>query len=481
MKQTKFGIKWKVFLCFSVFTVVIVCLLWLFQTVFLEDFYKLIKTNSIYNSAAALEKNIDRDDLSDVISGISQSQDVYIRIVTQSGEDFSSENLSLRINPFELGELYLRAVSNNGSYMQIFSNKRTEASLDGGYFYSRSRQMESIVYVRLAKRHGQEAMIILNAMISPVDATVQTLRIQLIWITVILLLLSLVLSFVVSKAIAKPIENINHSAKALAQGKYDITFPNSGYREIAELGDTLNYAANELAKTEGLRRELIANVSHDLRTPLTMITGYGEVMRDLPGENTPENVQIIIDEAKRLTALVNDILDISKLQSGTQQLNLTVFSLTQAVRETLKRYDKLTAHDGYRIDFISDHDVLVRADELRISQVIYNLINNAINYTGDDKQITVTQTVHDGWVRISVTDTGDGIPEEMLPLIWDRYYKVDKTHKRAAVGTGLGLSIVKSTIDLHGGRCGVISSQGQGSTFWFELKAENNLGKDEKK
>lgn len=128
MKQTKFGIKWKVFLCFSVFTVVIVCLLWLFQTVFLEDFYKLIKTNSIYTSAAALEKNIDRDDLSDVISGISQSQDVYIRIVTQSGEDFSSENLSLRINPFELGELYLRAVSNNGSYMQIFSNKRTEAS-----------------------------------------------------------------------------------------------------------------------------------------------------------------------------------------------------------------------------------------------------------------------------------------------------------------------------------------------------------------
>ena len=474
MKRTKFGIKWKVFLCFGIFTVVIVCLLWLFQIVFLEDFYKLIKTNGIYSSAAVLEKNIERDDLQDVVSDLSRSQEVYVRIVTQSGEDISSAEVSFWINPFELSELYLRAVGSGGSYMQIFSNRRTSAAGDGGYLYSASRPMESIVYVRLARRHGREAMIILNAMISPVDATVQTLRVQLVWITVLLLLLSLVLSLVVSRAIAKPIERINRSARALAQGKYDISFPNSGYREIAELGDTLNYAASELAKTEGLRRELIANVSHDLRTPLTLITGYGEVMRDLPGENTPENVQIIIDEARRLTALVNDMLDISKLQSGTQQLNLTVFSLTQAVRETLKRYDRLTAHDGYQIDFVSDGEAMVRADELRISQVIYNLINNAINYTGDDKRITVTQTMYNGWARIAVSDTGEGIPEEMLPLIWDRYYKVDKTHKRAAVGTGLGLSIVKSTVELHGGRCGVFSRLGEGSTFWFELKTEND-------
>ncbi len=476
MKRNKYSIKWKVFLCFSVFTVVIICLLWLFQTVFLEDFYKIIKTNGIYSCAAALEKNIERDDLETVVEDMSQTQDVYIRIVTQSGEDISSAGNSLRINPFELTELYLRAVSNGGSYMQIFTNSRTTMAGAPDYRYQPQQPMESIVYVKLAERNGQEVMIILNAMISPVNATVQTLQIQLVWITVILILLSLVLALIVAKAIAKPIEEVNRSAKALAQGRYDITFPNSGYREISELGDTLNYAATELAKTENLRRELIANVSHDLRTPLTMITGYGEVMRDLPGENTPENVQIIIDEAKRLTALVNDMLDISKLQAGTQQLKLTAFSLTQAVRETLKRYDKLTSHEGYHIDFVSDREVTVVADELRISQVIYNLVNNAINYTGEDKQITVTQTVYDGWVRIAVTDTGEGIPEEMLPLIWDRYYKVDKTHKRATIGTGLGLSIVRSTVELHGGNCGVVSRQGAGSTFWFDLKTEPLIG-----
>ncbi|MFQ8601435.1 MAG: sensor histidine kinase, partial [Oscillospiraceae bacterium] len=239
-------------------------------------------------------------------------------------------------------------------------------------------------------------------------------------------------------------------------------------------GDTLNYAAEELSKVEGLRRELIANVSHDLRTPLTMISGYGEVMRDLPGENTPENVQIIIDEARRLTSLVNDMLDISKFQSGTQKLHRTRFNLTQAIRDTLGRYNKLTEKDGYAISFASDQEVYVHADELRISQVVYNFINNAITYTGPDKCIYLRQLVEGNSVKIEVRDTGEGIDPDKLQYIWDRYYKVDKAHKRAQIGTGLGLSIVKSILDLHGARYGVKSKTGEGSIFWFELQIDRD-------
>jgi signal transduction histidine kinase len=197
-----------------------------------------------------------------------------------------------------------------------------------------------------------------------------------------------------------------------------------------------------------------------------MITGYSEVMRDLPGENTPENVQIIIDEAKRLTTLVNDVLDISKLQSGTEKLNLATFSLTQSIREMMTRYAKLT---DYRIEFLADSDVNVHADELKISQVVYNLVNNAITYTGSDKRVTIRQIVNGNKVRIEVIDTGEGIPQDKLCDIWDRYYKVDKEHKRAQIGTGLGLSIVKTVLDMHGGTYGVQSEQGKGSIFWFEL------------
>ena len=200
-----------------------------------------------------------------------------------------------------------------------------------------------------------------------------------------------------------------------------------------------------------------------------MITGYGEVMRDLPGENTPENIQIIIDEATRLSSLVNDLLDLSKLQSGSIKPQKSRFCLTDSIRDIFKRYSKLKEQDGYNIEFECGEDVFVVADELRISQVIYNLVNNAINYAGDDKTVIVTQIVKDNIVRIEVTDHGEGISPENLQYIWDRYYKVDKEHKRGVIGTGLGLSIVKGILDSHNAHYGVKSTLGKGSTFWFEL------------
>ncbi|MEG2417949.1 MAG: HAMP domain-containing sensor histidine kinase, partial [Eubacterium sp.] len=209
--------------------------------------------------------------------------------------------------------------------------------------------------------------------------------------------------------------------------------------------------------------------SHDLRTPLTMITGYAEVIRDLPGENTPENVQIIIDEANRLAALVNDVLDISKLRAGVQDLDVEIFCLTDTIRQIMKRYTKLTEQDGYSIIFEADSEVYVQGDELKITQVIYNLVNNAIHYTGTDKRVVIRQTISEARVRIAVTDTGEGIAEDQLPYVWDRYYKIDKNHQLASVGTGLGLSIVKNILTLHGMPFGVSSTLNEGSTFWFEM------------
>jgi len=287
-----------------------------------------------------------------------------------------------------------------------------------------------------------------------------------------MLLLALLLALFISRRVSKPIININASAKELAKGNYDINFDTKGYREIAELANTLNFAAVELGKTENLRRELIANISHDLRTPLTMIIGYAEVIRDLPGENTPENLQVIIEESRRLSSLVNDVLDISKLQSGTQEINLTSYNLTESVTNIIKRFSKLTEQEGYKITYINDGDVFVKADELKISQVIYNLLNNAITYTGADKTITVRQRCDNGKVRIEVIDTGDGIEPEKLNDIWDRYYKVDKKHKRAQIGTGLGLSIVKAILEQHNEKYGVQSTVGHGCMFWFELKID---------
>ena len=203
-----------------------------------------------------------------------------------------------------------------------------------------------------------------------------------------------------------------------------------------------------------------------------MIHGYSEVMRDIPGENTPENVQIIIDEAERLNLLVNDLLDISKLESGKMELNKEKFNLTKLINDILKRYDKLA---DYKISFEYEKECFVFADELKITQVLYNLINNAITYTGEDKCIYLNQEIIKNEVKISVTDTGEGIPQDKLPYIWERYYKISKNHKRASVGTGLGLSIVKNILSLHGGKYGVISNINKGSTFYFTLNLSSDI------
>ena len=313
--------------------------------------------------------------------------------------------------------------------------------------------------------------MIVTSSITPLSNTVEIIKDQMVIVSVVFVLLAIFFSILASRRIARPISKTNDSAKELAKKNYDVEFNAKGYLEVEELNDTLNYAKTELAATEKLQRELIANISHDLRTPLTMITGYGEVMRDLPGENTPENIQIIIDEATRLSSLVNDLLDLSKLQSGAVQPQKSRFCITDSINEIFERYSKLKEQDGYNIIFESDENVYVYADELKISQVLYNLINNAINHSGDDKTVIVTQKVVDKKVLIEVTDHGEGIPADKLQYIWDRYYKVDKEHKRGVIGTGLGLSIVKGILDSHNARYGVRSTLGVGSTFWFELEA----------
>lgn len=351
---------------------------------------------------------------------------------------------------------------------------RLETDLPTGFMQNHGQDLaESVIYVNVVSIDGEECILMVNAQLTPVDATVTTLRVELLWITFVMIGLSLVIALLISRQVSKSLIRINESAKEMANGNLTVRFEGKDYREVAELSDTLNMTACELEKNERLRRELIANVSHDLRTPLTMIIAYAEVMRDLPGENSPENLQVVIDEAGRLTNLVNDMLDISKLQAGVLEKQASGYNLTESIEAVLERYNKLKEQEGYAITFSYDRKVHVEADEDKIFQVIYNLVNNAINYTGEDKQVWVTQRIKDdGYVRIEVTDSGEGIAPDALPYVWDRYYKVDKTHKRAVMGTGLGLSIVKNILELHDARYGVESETGRGSTFWFELKMD---------
>ena len=272
----------------------------------------------------------------------------------------------------------------------------------------------------------------------------------------------IIFAFIASKGLSSPISSLSDSAKQLATGDYEVVFEGGGCSELTQLSETLNNTTQKLRKTDKLRKELLANVSHDLRTPLTMIGGYGEMMRDIPGENNSENIQIIIDETKRLTKLVNDALDLSKLQSGNFNFLPVVFCITDEASDIVTQFEKLSAGKT-DISFENDGDVYVNADEVLVSEAIYNLVNNAVIHGGENVSIIVRQKTEGGKVKISVIDNGRGIPPEMLDGIWERY------QKGMGGGAGLGLAIVNTGIKMCGGTCGVQSELGKGTEVWIEL------------
>ena len=456
--------------------------IWLCQSLFLPKVYLHIKTVEISNGFSELqnaENDTERAEIAQKLSEEGICTLIY-RMNSSTGMPVCICNCETKPNcncllhrilvQQKRGGFISPFLEENLGSRTVYNTIVSAMDMGGSAMLTEEGATDELAKIVLGKdAEGATVAYFLSTTVVPMDSTVRTLNVMMIYVSMVVVLISILFALGISFWITRPIEKINKSAKQLTSCNYDVKFEGEGYKEIGELAETLNYASSELAKVDNLQKELIANISHDLRTPLTLIAGYAEVMRDIPEEKTEENLQIIIDESNRMKTLVNDVLDISKIRAGTEQMVMTPLQLTNCIESELSRYNKLRDREGYTIDFIYDCLVTVNGDYSRLMQVVYNLVNNAVNYTGEDKRVIVTQTVKDGKARISVTDTGEGIAEEELPLIWERYYKVDKTHKRATVGSGLGLSIVKSVVEAHGGTYGVYSKLGEGSTFWFEL------------
>ena len=446
---------WLFLIGFSIF---ILCFLWLFQIVFLDTYYKSYKTAELDKAATEL-REISKID-TETIEDIAQRRDICIEIY---GND-----------------TYVSTISNKGC--MEFGNRNFKVKKDfinSGLIeqhynlINEKFENETLIY---ALKLDKNIYAFINASLEPLDSTITILSNQFIFTSIIVLILSLIIGYFISRKLSKPITKISDEAKKLADGNFSADFkvPSDIY-EINELADSLNYAKKELYKTESLKRDLMANVSHDLKTPLTMIKAYAEMVRDLTYNNKQkreENLNIIIEETDRLTLLVNDILDLSAAGSGNTTLNLEKIDLIELINQIIKRFNILAEQEKYNFIFNHPNKVNVKADYKRIYQVIYNLINNAINYTGDDKKIYININEEKSKYIIEIKDTGKGIKDEEIKHIWDKYYHSDKKHKRNNFGTGLGLSIVKSILQIHNYKYGVKSSN-KGTTFYFEIPKDN--------
>ena len=466
-------ILWISFLAFAAF---ILLLTWVFQTTLLRKFFvDEIKAElegiggDAYRIIAPMLQNPNEEEVAvrvDMYITVAQHENpsANIYVLNEKGECLYPTGMKEPSDEYEVGvdedvfnivyeELRLAGTDkgvivriNDGSY--VYSAKLANVSAQSG---------EKYLYINYSTELSNNAYSMMQK--------------ELIIIAVIVVFVALIISALLSMELTRPIARFTRAARRMAKGDFTVDFKGDyTYAEMSDLAETLDYAKEEIGKSDELQKEVLANVTHDLKTPLTMIKAYASMIQEISGNNPEKrakHTQVIIDESDRLTALVNDILNLSKMRSGMDTLKLQVFNLSEFIHTVLERFDYLTETKGYTLVRDIDYVLYTEADMEKLEQVVYNLVGNAVNYTGEDKKITVSlKKTKDGKIRFSVTDTGKGIPPEEINTIWDRYYRSAETHKRPIKGTGLGLSIVKTILLKHNFEFGVESELGKGSTFY---------------
>lgn len=466
------SIRVKLWSAMMALVVIMLVLLWLFQVVFLEDFYTNIRIKEIKkNSYAIMEEfeNTNDNNIKDKLDFFTYKNNLSIEILDSSGNDlYKSSGIN---NP------YPKMMRNNKMQDKIFNNILSGEEMKISQTHHRFGNEIIILGLPLELPNQTKGVFYVNIPLAPVADTALILKKQLVYITIILLLVTLILSFIISRSFLKPIFQIKKAAEKMAAGNFSHRIKSTSKDEIGQLAGTINYMGEELAKTDKLRKELIANTSHELRTPLTLIQGYAETIRDVTGD-TPskrdKHLNIIIEESQRLSTMVDDILNLSQLQAGYLDLNLQETPLNTFITQIINKYELLSKKTGISITTNCSSDIIALIDPAKMEQVFTNLINNAFRHTSEGGNISIIATKKDNLTRIEIKDTGEGIPEDDLNNIWDRYYKSANTDKNKMSGTGLGLSIVKNILEAHHASFGVYSKKDIGTSFWFELNNKIN-------
>lgn len=457
--KKKTSIQAKTLFFLLTYNIVIILLLWVCQIKILDIYYEKEQVDNM-NSIVKSLNSTDSSNLTSTLQDIAYENDVCIVL---------SDDISV-VGAYNINMNGCILKNNNSKVRELMYNfVNSDETFKSYKFINEDKHISALLYG--IKLDNKTAFIYSN--LEDISDFTILIKQQLMYVCIIGIFIAIIISIFLSSKITEPITKITKKAKKLGSGDTEVTFEESGIKEIDELSEALTQAQMEMVKTDELRRDLMANVSHDLKTPLTMIKAYAEMIRDISykdHDKMNEHLGIIVDETDRLTVLVNDILDLSRMQSNADTLSIETFDLADNIKTIVNRYQIIKETEKYIINVEMPESIKIKADKKKINQVIYNLINNAINYTGKDKTVTVRVTKHKKYYLVEIIDTGKGIKESEIPYIWNKYYKNDKNHQRNVVSTGLGLSIVKEILELHGYEYGVKSVLKKGSTFYFKIK-----------
>lgn len=475
MKLDLHGIRFRFWLGFFSLAIGITFIIGALQMGFIGPYYSNSKVHSVQKIAERIAWNLSYEQNSGVIDPALEEtidNDICVVMYNDAGKEvYRSDSLGL-------GCIFSAPSSRKPEElldMDALSQSMKETGSDYTLnFVSDVTDEQMIVYGSLIKAPLCNYYMYINSPLDPISSVYTIFFRQYILFTVVVVIASSVFAFVYSKKITYPIVSMQKEAQKLARADYSAHFDGGTFTETRKLAETLNRADEKLGKIDTLRRDLIANLSHDIRTPLTDIRAYAEMIRDISGdkpEKREKHLNVIIRETEYMSSLISDMNQLTAMQSGNAEITKEEVDVSCRINEIIELNRALIHNAGIVLIVDIPDSLVINSDEVKIGQVIQNYLTNAIKHTPNGKRIWISayENTEKETVRIEVRDEGEGIPEQEIPYIWDRYYKSSRTFRRDMNSTGLGLAIVRSIAKTLNADYGVISKQGEGSTFYFEI------------
>lgn len=447
-----------------------VAFLWVLQIAFFEPNYVMAATELLRGHLEVMAAEIEHMDHASSLVELSKTIKGKVLMLDGEGRIFSVYSMGSPVN-LKVEREEGQFIYKNNRYKTVIGGKIVEGVINRG-------EPDMKIAMGFPVRHrGEPAALFLYNSLSELSAMQRMVRWQLFCLSVVLTAVASLAAFFLTGHFTRPVIALKEAVDRLADGELNAVARIKRRDELGKLSDSVEKLGIALKRVDVLRGEVISNVSHELRSPLSLIAGYGEMVRDLTWSDEAkrnDGLNLIISEAGRLAGMVDDILDYSQLRAGGFKLNLSEWNLYEiaAAEVEFGRHIGESWNLGFNLKSYST-GIVVKIDAVKMTQVLRNLMSNAINHTADARCIDISIVREENGLKVAVSNPGEEISEESKELIWERYQRVQHQGGRRE-GTGIGLSLVSAILSAHGFAYGVDSVEGQ-NTFWFVVP-ESSLG-----
>ncbi|SNX54255.1 HAMP domain-containing sensor histidine kinase [Thermoanaerobacterium sp. RBIITD] len=442
------GIRGKLFMTYIIITGLIFLLFYLSQVVFIEKIYTYYKVNQLKSYSSKIINSINKNN-DKTINELIDESNAKVSVITDEGNIILGSHGNGPGGGLGIPRIYLN----------------TDKKISVIEFTHPVLGVKYLAVINSFTYKSQGAKLIMSIPMSIITDTAAIFKEEFFLILLISIIIIIIVSSIMSKKLTKPINNLKKAAHDIASGNLNVKIDLKTSDEIEDLAASMNDMAVNLNRAEKFRKDLIANITHDLKTPLGLIKGYCEMLLDFYGDDKHKRdayLNTMIKEVDRMSKMIDNVLSLSKLQSGLIKLNISSFNLKSLVEEVVNSFEPLLREKNINIK-MDNIDVMVNADKELIRRVFINIISNSIKSIKDSGVITITSMQDDGYVKIKISDTGKGMSKEDLQNIFKKFYKGEQS------GTGLGLAIVKEILDLHGSKYFFESEINKGTSFFFTL------------